>query len=130
VANPCAQILSPQTDKSTENEGKGVIDASGEERVHPVGHDWGATVAWGVAAEIVAAEIAVPTGHKTSPHYRRVRTDTIDAAGVITLRYNSTVRCHWISVRGRRLLEVQRQNCSPWSRSVITENGGIRDERR
>ena len=31
--------------------------------------------------------------------------------------------------QGRRLLEVQRQNCSPRSRSVITENGGIRDER-
>ena len=76
-----------------------MIDASGEERVHPVGHDWGATVAWGVAAEIVAAEIAVPTGRKIPPHYRRVRTDTIDAAGVITLRYNSTVRCRWMSVK-------------------------------
>ena len=69
-------------------------DASGEERVHPVGHDWGATVAGGVAAEI-----AVPSGHKIPPHYRRVRADTIDAAGVITLRYNSTVRCRWMSVK-------------------------------
>ena len=29
-----------------------LIDASGAKRVHLVGHDWGATVAWGVAAEI------------------------------------------------------------------------------
>jgi pimeloyl-ACP methyl ester carboxylesterase len=96
VANPCAQILSPQRDKSTENEGKGVIDASGVERVHPVGHNLGATVAWGVAAETATAEIAVPTGHKIPPHYRRVR---IDAAGVITLRYYSTVGCRWMSVK-------------------------------
>lgn len=29
-----------------------LIDASGAQRVHLVGHDWGAAVAWGVAAEI------------------------------------------------------------------------------
>ncbi|WP_234880262.1 alpha/beta fold hydrolase [Mycolicibacterium litorale] len=29
-----------------------LIDASGAERVHLVGHDWGAAVAWGVAAEM------------------------------------------------------------------------------
>lgn len=29
-----------------------LIDASGAERVHLVGHDWGAAVAWGVAAEV------------------------------------------------------------------------------
>lgn len=29
-----------------------LIDASGAERVHVVGHDWGAAVAWGVAAEM------------------------------------------------------------------------------
>ena len=29
-----------------------LIDASGAERVHLVGYDWGATVAWGAAAEI------------------------------------------------------------------------------
>jgi pimeloyl-ACP methyl ester carboxylesterase len=30
---------------------RALIDASGAERVHLVGHDWGAVVAWGVAAE-------------------------------------------------------------------------------
>lgn len=29
-----------------------LIDASGAQRVHLVGHDWGAAVAWGVAAEL------------------------------------------------------------------------------
>lgn len=29
-----------------------LIDASGADRVHVVGHDWGAAVAWGVAAEM------------------------------------------------------------------------------
>lgn len=29
-----------------------LIDASGSQRVHLVGHDWGAAVAWGVAAEL------------------------------------------------------------------------------
>jgi pimeloyl-ACP methyl ester carboxylesterase len=29
-----------------------LIDASGADRVHVVGHDWGAAVAWGVAAEL------------------------------------------------------------------------------
>jgi hypothetical protein len=32
--------------------------------------------------------------------------------------------------QGRRLLEVWHQDRSPQSRSGITENGGIRDERR
>jgi pimeloyl-ACP methyl ester carboxylesterase len=31
---------------------RALIDASGAERVHLVGHDWGAVVAWSVAAEI------------------------------------------------------------------------------
>ncbi len=31
---------------------RALIDASGAEQVHLVGHDWGATVAWAVAAEI------------------------------------------------------------------------------
>ena len=31
---------------------RALIDASGAQRVHLVGHDWGATVAWAVAAEI------------------------------------------------------------------------------
>ncbi|HEU0191115.1 MAG TPA: alpha/beta fold hydrolase [Mycobacterium sp.] len=31
-----------------------LIDASGAQRVHLVGHDWGAAVAWGVAAEMPA----------------------------------------------------------------------------
>jgi pimeloyl-ACP methyl ester carboxylesterase len=30
---------------------RALIDASGAQRVHLVGHDWGATVAWAVAAE-------------------------------------------------------------------------------
>ena len=29
-----------------------LIDASGARRVHLVGHDWGATVAWAAAAEM------------------------------------------------------------------------------
>jgi pimeloyl-ACP methyl ester carboxylesterase len=31
---------------------RALIDASGAQRVHLVGHDWGATVAWGAAAEL------------------------------------------------------------------------------
>ena len=31
---------------------RALIDASGAQRVHLVGHDWGATVAWAVAAEM------------------------------------------------------------------------------
>jgi pimeloyl-ACP methyl ester carboxylesterase len=31
---------------------RALIDASGAQRVHLVGHDWGATVAWGAAAEM------------------------------------------------------------------------------
>jgi pimeloyl-ACP methyl ester carboxylesterase len=31
---------------------RALTDASGAQRVHVVGHDWGATVAWGVAAEM------------------------------------------------------------------------------
>jgi pimeloyl-ACP methyl ester carboxylesterase len=33
---------------------RALIDASGAQRVHLVGHDWGALVAWAVAAEIPA----------------------------------------------------------------------------
>lgn len=42
-----------------------LIDASGAQRVHLVGHDWGAAVAWGVAAELperlaTVAPVSVP----------------------------------------------------------------------
>jgi len=42
---------------------------------------------------------AFPTGYQIPPHYR-VRHDTIDAAGVITLRYNSHL--HHIGLSKRR----------------------------
>ena len=42
---------------------------------------------------------AFPTGYHIPPHYR-VRTDTIDAAGVITIRYNSHL--HHIGLGKRR----------------------------
>jgi hypothetical protein len=42
---------------------------------------------------------AFPTGYQTPPHYR-VRHDTIDAAGVITVRHNS--RLHHIGLSKRR----------------------------
>ena len=42
---------------------------------------------------------AFPTGYQTPPHYR-VRHDTIDTAGVITIRYNS--RLHHIGLSKRR----------------------------
>jgi hypothetical protein len=42
---------------------------------------------------------AFPTAHKIPPHYR-VRHDRIDAAGVITIRYNS--RLHHIGLSKRR----------------------------
>jgi Integrase core domain len=42
---------------------------------------------------------AFPTGYQSPPHYR-VRHDKIDAAGVITIRYNS--RLHHIGLSKRR----------------------------
>jgi hypothetical protein len=42
-----------------------------------------------------ARPTATPTGYLIPAHYR-VRTDTIDAAGVITIRYNS--RLHYIGL--------------------------------
>jgi pimeloyl-ACP methyl ester carboxylesterase len=37
---------------------RALIDASGAQRVHLVGHDWGATVAWAAAAELGEARLA------------------------------------------------------------------------
>ncbi|OBK73616.1 alpha/beta fold hydrolase [Mycobacterium sp. 1274761.0] len=40
---------------------RGLIDASGAQRVHLVGHDWGGVVAWGVAAEIPDRLVSLST---------------------------------------------------------------------
>jgi pimeloyl-ACP methyl ester carboxylesterase len=40
---------------------RALIDASGAQRLHLLGHDWRATVAWAVAAEI-AAQLASLSG--------------------------------------------------------------------
>jgi hypothetical protein len=46
-------------------------------------------------AALGARDVAFPTGYQIPPHYR-VRHDRIDAAGVITIRYNS--RLHHIGL--------------------------------
>ena len=45
---------------------RALIDASGAQRVHLVGHDWGSTVAWAVAAEIPERLASLTT--MSSPH--------------------------------------------------------------